>query len=361
MGEKAKKEMRAPIETGAPDGFQYMHPTMRKNFGQWKYHEHPRPGVLVHYANSGEEIWTVRAGTQRILDVFTLRTLCDIGDEYADGYVRFTIRSNIEYMVKDKAKVEPLIAAIEKEGFIVGGTKNSVAMISHTQGWLHCDIPGTDASGVVKAMMDELIDEFRNNEMPNRVHLTTSCCQINCGGQGDIAINIQHTKPPKINHDLVSNVCERPSVVARCPVAAIRPAMVNGKPSLEVDEKKCICCGACFPPCPPMQINDPEHSKLAIWVGGNHSNARSKPSFQKLVAAGIPNNPPRWPEATAIVKRILSAYKEDARDWERINDWIERIGWPRFFELTELPFTKYHIDNWRGGRKTLNSSAYVRF
>ena len=46
MGEKAKKEMRAPIETGAPDGFQYMHPTMRKNFGQWKYHEHPRPCLL---------------------------------------------------------------------------------------------------------------------------------------------------------------------------------------------------------------------------------------------------------------------------------------------------------------------------
>ena len=237
MSESAKKEMRTPIETGCPDGFQYMHPTMRKNFGQWKYHEHPRPGVLVHVAHSGEEIWTVRAGTQRILDVFTLRTLCDIGDEFADGYVRFTIRSNIEYMVSDKDKVQPLIDALEKEGFIVGGTKNSVAMISHTQGWLHCDIPGTDASGVVKAMMDELIDEFRNNDMPNRVHLTTSCCQINCGGQGDIAINIQHTKPPKINHDLVSNVCERPSVVARCPVAAIRPAMVNGKPSLEVDEK----------------------------------------------------------------------------------------------------------------------------
>ena len=24
---KEKKQMRAPIETGAPDGFQYMHPT----------------------------------------------------------------------------------------------------------------------------------------------------------------------------------------------------------------------------------------------------------------------------------------------------------------------------------------------
>jgi sulfite reductase beta subunit len=110
-----------------------------------------------------------------------------------------------------------------------------------------------------------------------------------------------------------------------------------------------------------MQINDAEHSKLAIWVGGNHSNARGKPTFQKLVAAGIPNNPPRWPEATAIVKRILKAYKEGARDWERMNEWIERIGWPRFFEEVELPFTKYHIDTWRGARNSFNASSYIRF
>jgi sulfite reductase beta subunit len=226
---------------------------------------------------------------------------------------------------------------------------------------MHCDIPGTDASGAVKALMDELHEEFIREEMPNRVKITSSCCQINCGGQGDIAINIQHTKPPKINHDLVSGVCERPTVVARCPVAAIRPAIVNGKPSLEIDEKKCVCCGACFPPCPPMLINDPEHSKLAIWVGGKHSNARSKPSFHKLVAAGIPNNPPRWPEVSEVVLKILKVYKEDAKDWERMGEWAERIGWPTFFEKTGLPFTKYHIDTWRGSRASLNNSAHIRF
>ena len=298
-------DMREPIESGCPDGFQYMHPTMRKNFGQWKYHDDPQPGVLRHVAHSGDEVYTIKAGTQRILDVFTLRKLCEIGDQFADGYIRFTIRSNIEFIVSEEAKVQPLIDALTKEGFVVGGTKNSVTSLSHTQGWLHCDIPGTDASGVVKSMMDELIGEFTAWNMPNRVHITTSCCQINCGGQGDIAINVQHTKPPKIDHNLVSNVCERPSVVARCPVAAIRPAMVNGKPSLEVDEKKCICCGACFPPCPPMQINDAEHTKLSVWVGGNHSNARGKPTFQKLVAAGIPNNPPRWPDENGFVKSFV--------------------------------------------------------
>jgi sulfite reductase beta subunit len=209
--------------------------------------------------------------------------------------------------------------------------------------------------------MDELMHEFTHEEMPNRVRMTTSCCQINCGGQGDIAINVQYTKPPKINHDLVANVCERPAVVARCPVAAIRPAMVNGKPSLEVDEKKCICCGACYPPCPPMQINGPDSTKLAIWVGGKHSNARSKPTFHKLVAANLPNNPPRWPEVADIVKRILYAYKEDGKAWERLGEWIDRIGWPRFFEMTDLAFTKHQIDDWRGARNSLNASTHLHF
>ncbi|MBI4206971.1 MAG: dissimilatory-type sulfite reductase subunit beta [Betaproteobacteria bacterium] len=357
----AQAQQRLPIEYGAPDPMPYMHPVMKKNYGRWIYHDHPRPGVLMHRAASGDEIWTVKAGTQRQMDHHTVRKLCDIADHYADGYVRFTARSNIEFMVADAKKVDALITALTEAGFPVGGTANSVSMIAHTQGWLHCDIPGTDASGVVKALMDELYDEFVRCEMPNRVKISTSCCEINCGGQADIAIIVQHTKPPRINHDLVANVCERPAVIARCPVAAIRPALVNGKPSLEVDEKKCMCCGACYPPCPPMQINDPVHTKLAIWVGGKNSNARIRPTFHKLVASGLPNNPPRWPEVAEVVKQILHAYKKDGHPWERMSDWIERIGWPGFFRKTGLPFTKYHIDNWRGARYTLNASAHIRF
>jgi sulfite reductase beta subunit len=352
---------RRAIESGVPDPFPQMHPLLKKNYGNWKWHDRPQPGVLRHVSHSGDTVWTVKAGTQRQMDVHTIRKLCDIADKHADGHVRFTVRSNCEFMLGDESGVAPLIEELESEGFPVGGTGNSVKMVSHTQGWLHCDIPGTDASGVVKSLMDMVYDDFKKEEMPNRVQITTSCCQINCGGQGDIAINVQYTKPPKINHDLVANVCERPAVVARCPVAAIRPAMVDGKPSLEVDEKKCICCGACYPPCPPMQINSDESTKLAIWVGGKHSNARSKPTFHKLVAAGVPNNPPRWPEAAEIVKKILYAYKDDGRPWERMGEWIERIGWPRFFELTDLAFTRHHIDDWRGARRSLNASAHIHF
>jgi sulfite reductase beta subunit len=95
--------MRTPIESGVPDNRPYLHPALLKNYGNWRYHDRPRPGVLHHVAHSGDEVWSVRAGTQRQMDVYTIRKLCDIADTYAEGHVRFTIRSNIEFMVSDPA------------------------------------------------------------------------------------------------------------------------------------------------------------------------------------------------------------------------------------------------------------------
>ena len=127
-------QARMPIESGVPDSFQYMHPLLAKNYGQWSWHDRLQPGVLHHVAESGDEVWTVRAGTPRQMDIQTIRKLCDIADVYADGHVRFTIRSNIEFMLSNQDGVEPLIRKLTEEGFPVGGTGNSVSMIAHTQG-----------------------------------------------------------------------------------------------------------------------------------------------------------------------------------------------------------------------------------
>ena len=61
--------MRRAIESGVPDNKQYLHPLLAKNYGNWKYHDRPRPGVLHHVSHTGDEVWTVRAGTQRQMDV----------------------------------------------------------------------------------------------------------------------------------------------------------------------------------------------------------------------------------------------------------------------------------------------------
>jgi sulfite reductase beta subunit len=110
-----------------------------------------------------------------------------------------------------------------------------------------------------------------------------------------------------------------------------------------------------------MQINGVDSTRIAVWVGGKHSNARSKPTFHKLVVANLPNNAPRWPEVAEIVGKILAEYKAGGKDWERLGEWIDRIGWPAFFERTGLAFTKHHLDTWTGARHTMNMSAHVRF
>ena len=75
---EAKATPRRPDEVGVPDPFPYMHPILKKNYGHWAWHDRPRPGVLHHVAKGGDEVWTVRAGTQRQMDVYTIRKLCDI-------------------------------------------------------------------------------------------------------------------------------------------------------------------------------------------------------------------------------------------------------------------------------------------
>ena len=349
------------IESGPHDYQEALHPVVKKNYGKWLYHEMPKPGVLKHIAESGDILFTVRAATPRQDSVDLIRRICDIADRYADGYLRFTVRNNVEFMTPHEANVELLIKELEATGLPVGGAGPCVSAMAHTQGWLHCDIPATDASGVVKALMDNLIDDFKNWRMPSKVRLSTSCCAINCGGQVDIAIVVKHTRPPRINHEIIGNICELPKVVARCPVAAIRPEVVNNKPSLMVDNEKCMYCGACFGACPAMEINHPVHSKFAVWVGGKNSNARSKPSVMSLVAHNLPNNPPRWPEVSEVVGQILDAFRKEGRPWERMGEWIDRVGWKHFFAATGLVFDKDMIDSYRHARNTFNQSAHVRF
>jgi len=170
-----------------------------------------------------------------------------------------------------------------------------------------------------------------------------------------------HRRPPKIDHEHIAKICEIPSTLAACPTSAIRTATVDGKRSVEVDEDNCMFCGNCFTVCPAMTLADPLNDGVSIWIGGKVSNTRSEPMFSKLVIPWIPNNPPRWPEVTEAVKKIIEVYAEGARNYERVGEWVNRIGWPRFFELTGFEFTKYHIDDYKYAGLTYKRSTQLKF
>ena len=354
--------IKRKTDIGPPNYEQFLPPIIKKNYGKWKYHEIPKPGVLMHVGESGDKLYSVRAATARIASIETLRLFADIADEFSGGYLRWTSRNNVEFLVTEASKVDPLIARLKKEGYPVGGTGPSITNVVHTQGWVHCHSAATDASGVVKSIMDELFPHFENMDLPGKLRIAFACCLNMCGAVhcSDIAILGVHRKVPKVKTDALGKMCEIPTTVAACPTGAIRPKTINGKESVEVIEEQCMYCANCYTVCPAMTLNDPETDGVSIWVGGKVSNARHEPMFSKLAIPYIPNNPPRWPEVVAAVKNIVDVYAKNAKRYERVGEWIERIGWPKFFALTEIPFTKLHIDDFTHAGETFKRSAQVR-
>ena len=317
--------------------------------------------MLVHVAESGDKLFTVRAGSPRLLATDSSQ-FADLADKYCDGFLRFPSRNNVEFLLTDEANIDPLIADIEACGYPVGGTGATISNIVHTQGWVHCHSAATDASGIVKACMDELQDYFTEEKLPAKCRVALACCLNMCGAVhcSDIAILGVHRRPPKINHDKIGRMCEIPNLVASCPTGAIRPAKVDGSPSVEVIEDQCMYCANCYTVCAAMPINDSLNDGIALWVGGKVSNARCEPKFSKMAVHFIDNDPPRWEEVVDAVVKIVEVWAADARKYERVGEWIDRVGWSRFFELTGFEFTKYHIDDHTHAGLTYRTSMHYR-
>ena len=157
-GYNPQKPMEGRISDIGPHKYDdYFPPMIKKNFGKWLYHEILEPGVLMHVAESGDKVYTVRVGGARTMSITHIRELCDIADKYCGGYLRWTTRNNIEFMVDDEATMKALRDDLNSRKFPggsfkfpVGGTGACVCNMIHTQGWVHCHTPATDASGPVK-------------------------------------------------------------------------------------------------------------------------------------------------------------------------------------------------------------------
>lgn len=348
-------------DIGPPSYETMLPPVIRRNYGKWRYHEILRPGVLKHVSESGGEIYTVRAGSPRLASVDFIREICDLADKFCDGYLRFTSRHNIEFLVSNSENVAPLIEDLNRKGLPVGGTGRSISNVVHAQGWIHCHSAATDASGIVKAIMDELGDQFTSMKLPAKLRISVACCLNMCGAVhcSDLAIVGIHTKPPKVDAERLPSVCEIPTTLASCPTGAIRA--VPGQKSVTVNAERCMYCGNCFTVCPAMPIADAEGDGLAIFVGGKVSNARTAPMFSRLAIPFIPNKPPRWPEVVDAVKKIVAVYARNAHKDERMGEWIERIGWESFFKLTEIPFTEKHIDDFTFATTTFRTSTQFKW
>ena len=111
----------AATDIGPPDYRDMIPEVITKNYGKWKYHENIRAGIYKHVAETGDEVYTVRCGSPKVVSTDFIRDLCDVADKYCDGHIRCTSRYNPEFLTPKKENVEPIIDAIKELGLPVGG------------------------------------------------------------------------------------------------------------------------------------------------------------------------------------------------------------------------------------------------
>jgi sulfite reductase beta subunit len=345
---------------GIPPFEEVLPPIIMRNYGKWVGHEFVKAGVYKHVSKGGEECYTVRVGmpTNARVSTSTLYKICDLADEYSEGYFRVTTRNHVEFVGVEKEKISELITKLNELGLPVGGTGRRFHQTTCCTGWLHCQLAAADSPSIAKAISDALYGEFVADDevYPAKLKISVSGCINQCGegSTSNIGVVGVYREPPVINEEKVK-ACERPTTIRVCPTAAIRP---KGKYSIEINPERCIYCAYCTMTCEALTMR-PETAGVAIVVGGKAGNTGAGPAWAKMVIPYIPNNPPQWPEVVTAVKNIIDTWVEDARRDERIGDWIARIGWEKFFEKTGLPSTIKHVDGLMGGVRNVRSN--VRF
>ena len=332
---------------GIPSLEETLPPVCKRNYGKWINHVHVRPGVIRHDSSTGESCYTVRAGmpTNARVGKPLVLAICDLADEFAEGYFRITQRNALELVGVDPDRIDELIGRLGEIGLPVGGTNRTLHNFVCCTGWIHCHLAASDPAAIMKALGDELYDFFTTEKLPAKVKISGSGCINNCGegSTADIGVVAVHRTLPPVKKDKLKG-CELPLVAAVCPTGAVR---LRGKGDVEISEELCIHCPACSTACAAMApIGTPDGDGVAIVVGGKASASGVGPQMAKVVVPFIPNTPPRFPEVVQTVKTILDAWAKSALPDERIADWIDRIGWKNFFKKTGIPFHKKIVDGY---------------
>jgi sulfite reductase beta subunit len=284
----------------------------------------------------------------------TLREFAEVADKLGVGALRFTRNGNIEIMTDSLDKALKIKEVVEKMGFPVGGWGPTIWSINSCTAFLTCTTAVVDAPSITKALYDALKPYFTGEiTLPAKLRINVSGCPSTCGGlTSDINLVGHYGDAPTYDPDRIKLCLPKsakaleaghvPEVAEVCPTNAIK---VYGRPDgsvgLDIIRSKCIACGRCRDVCDWIDF-DSSKAGVAILLGGKASNTGRGPLPSVQVIPWVPANPPEYKEIVAVVKKIIDEWRKDARQGERIGDWLMRIGYEEFYKRLSIPVTKWN-------------------
>ncbi|ABO08876.1 dissimilatory-type sulfite reductase subunit beta [Pyrobaculum calidifontis] len=347
--ERFKKRLPVPYTDWLPEA-------LKRNLGKWvdrKFHGY---GIIEHVSATGERIFTVKVGTPPNfrVSVDTLKKFVEIADTYGIGALRITRNGNVEFMADSLENALKIKEAVEKLGFPVGGWGPTIWSINSCTAFLTCTTAVVDAPSITKVLYDALKPYFTGEiTLPAKLRINVSGCPSSCGGfTADINLVGHYGDAPTYDPERIKLCLPKsakaleaghvPEVAEVCPTNAIK---VYGKPDgsvgLDIIRSKCIACGRCRDVCDWIDF-DQSKAGVAVLIGGKASNTGRGPLPSVQVIPWVPAIPPAYREIVAVVKKIIDVWRQNAREGERLGDWVHRIGMEKFYEMLNIPVTKWN-------------------
>lgn len=326
----------------------YIPAILRESVGKWVGHDIVDEGIIEHRDSSGKAVYTVKAAAtpNARYSTDTMRKISALARKYSGGSMRFTQGLNMEFITDSVESAWKLRDELKALGFPVGGWGKHLWNLTSCAGYFHCALAATDSPSVLQSIANDLSAYFNEEELPAKLAISVSGCPSSCGGSflPDISVCGLHTEIPVVTEDVKK--CDLQGTAYTCPVGAIQlKQSPGGERSLEIREKLCIGCGLCVGACSGIIFRTPEETDgHAIIIGGRASASRIGTTLGRVVVPFMPNEPPYYPKTVRAIRRIVEAWKDDAIDGERIADWVERIGWEKFYQKAGLPFYEQSME-----------------
>lgn len=338
----------AAIEGPPRPYMNYLPEILKESAGKWIMHEVVEPGVIAHTDTNGKKLFTVHTASppNGRYSTDTLRKISALARKYGGNGMRFTQAYGMEFIVKDLDAVKNIKGELKSLGFPVGGWGGHLWNMTSCAGYFHCALAAVDAPSLLQAIGNDLSKYFNEEELPAKLAISVSGCPSSCGNSflPDISIGGIHTEIPVVTE--AAKNCDIQGTAFSCPVGAIQlKPLPDGTRTLEIRESLCIGCGLCLGACGGIIFQTPEKTDgHALMVGGKAAASRQGTTLGRVVVPFLPNDVPHYTKTVKAVRKIVETWKEDAKKGERMADWIERIGWEKFFERTGLPFFEQSME-----------------
>lgn len=262
---------------------------------------------------------------KRYTDVFNVRVITKNGkisaseqhiiaeaaEKFGSGEVTMTSRLTLEIQGVHYADIEELIAYLNENGLITGGTGSLVRPVVSCKGTT-CQYGLIDTFGLSEKIHERFYLGYHGVTLPHKFKIAVGGCPNNCVKPDLNDLGIIGQRIPVIDAEKCKG-CKKCQVENACPIKAAK--LEDGKLVINAD---CNNCGRCKSKCPFGVI--PEYTDgYKIYIGGRWGKkyANGRP-LEKIFTFEE--------DVMDVVESAILFFRDEGISGERFADTIKRLG-----------------------------------